>query len=242
MDTKTLSFLYISIIIGFISCKREVKPIDIINRSVQTHGSMDSWQNLKSLSFSKKSIVYNQDGSIKSESVQNQMFSFDGSFSSNIHSVLDSVTYSKRADEIYIDTKDSVYQPKEEELDKAQNLFSSALYVTSQPFQLVQSEASFELEKDTVIGQNRAFAIKVSYKNDGANSDQWTYYFDQDSYRVLACKVRHNKRVSFIENTSYDSSTPFLFNASRKSTIIERGSPSFVIAEYEYSNYEVQFH
>lgn len=216
-----------------------MEPISIINNSIEAHGSLGAWDKLNSLSFIKKAIVYNEDGSIKSKSVQTQEFLFDTELSASIYSKLDSVQYQLNKGKISVERSDTLYDPKNEELEKVKNQFSSALYVVSQPFQLIQSGAKFELKKDTLINRNQVYSVRVIYNEEDKNSDQWTYYFDKKSYKVLACKVRHNNRESLIENTSFDSSTPFLFNATRKSTILDHGKPKFVIAEYEYSNYKV---
>lgn len=218
-----------------------MEPIFIVNESVKAHGGIESWQNLKSLSFTKKTIIYKEDGSLKSRSIQDQKFDLNNGLSVSLNSILDSVTYKLQNGEVRIQNKDSLYQPVEEELKKTQAMFSSALYVGGQPFHLLESGASFEKSKDTLINNKRVLSIRVHYKDEDVNSDQWTYYFDPNSFKVVACKVRHNGRESLIENTSYDTSTPFLFNATRKSTILENGEPKFVIAEYEYSNYKVEF-
>ena len=238
----TKRYLLISIfLIGFISCKREVEPIDVINRSVQAHGGLEQWKQLKSLSFTKKTTLYHEDGSLRKENLQNQEFVFSKSFSGRIYAVLDSILYDYSEGNIYVQKLDSSFQLSGDALKSKQNLFKSALYVTSQPFQLLESGAAFERKPDTIFGSKETFAIRIHYPNDSSTSDQWTYYFDQASYRVVACKVRHNDRVSIIENTSYDTSTPFVFNATRKSTIMEGDQPKFVIAEYEYSNYKINF-
>ncbi len=218
-----------------------MEPIDIINKSVLAHGGLEQWKELKSLSFTKKTTVYHEDGSLGKESLQNQEFVFSKSFSGRIYAVLDSILYHYQDGNIYVQRLDSSFQLSGEELKSKQSLFKSALYVTSQPFQLLESGATFERKSDTVFSVKKAFAIRIHYPGDSSTSDQWTYYFDQASYRVVACKVRHNDRVSIIENTSYDMSTPFVFNATRKSTIMDWGKPKFVIAEYEYSNYKISF-
>ena len=216
-----------------------MKPIDIINKSVQAHEGLEQWKQLKSLSFTKKTTLYHEDGSLRKESLQHQSFLFGGNPSGTIHSSMDSVSYRLKKRDIYMQTRDSSFQLSGEELKSKQNLFVSALYVASQPFQLLESGATFEQKSDTIFGTKKAYAIRVKYQGDSSTSDQWTYYFDQESYRVVACKVKHNQRVSVIENTSYDESTPFVFNATRKSTIVENGKPKFVIAEYSYTNYKV---
>lgn len=240
MGTNYRLLVYSLLVIGFISCNKELEPIFIIKKSTEAHGGIESWKNLKSLSFTKKTNLYKEDGSLKSTILQNQKFDFENNLSISLNSILDSVKCNLQNGKVTIQNKDSIYRPVGEELNKTQALFSFAMYVTSQPFQLLESGASFERIKDTLVNNKRVLSILVHYKNEGIDSDKWTYYFDPNSFEVTACKVRHNGRESLIENTSYDKSTPFLFNRRRKSTILENGKPKFVFAEYKYMNYRVE--
>lgn len=240
MITKRYLFIII-FLIGFISCNKEVEPIVIIGRSVEAHGGLESWKQLKSLSFTKKTVLYNEDGSVKKNVTQDQAFLFNTSSSGTLDAVIDTISYRLEDDKVLVKLGDQYYDLENAERDAKKKLVNSALYVVSQPFQLLESSATFERKSDTVFGDKPTFSIRVKYPGDSPSSDQWTYYFDQDSFRVVACKVKHNNRVSIIENISYDRSTPFLFNATRKSTIMDGSNPKFVIAEYEYSNYKVTF-
>lgn len=238
---KKHQFIYVILLVGFISCQKELEPIDIVQESVKVHGTMEAWKNIKSLSFTKKTQLFNEDGSLKQKIVQDQEFQFGNEYSASIYSHLDSTSYHLKEGQIHTEIGDYLFVLGGKELKSKQRLFKSALYVTSQPFQLIESGARFERKQDTLFGEKKVFAIRVHYKGDTSASDQWTYYFDQNTFEVVACSVQHNDRISVIENTSYDSATPFLFNSARKSTIMNGGKSNFVIAEYEYSNYKVEF-
>lgn len=218
-----------------------MKPIDIIANSVQAHGGMEKWKQMRSLSFTKKTILYNADGSLKKTITQEQAYTFDKSSSGRIDATIDTIGYRLENDALLVKLGDRYYKLENSELESKKKLVNSALYVVSQPFQLMESGAAFERQSDTLFGDKKAFSLRVKYPGDSSTSDQWTYYFDQDSYKVVGSKVSHNNRVSVIENTSYDLSTPFLFNATRKSTILQGDQPKFDIAEYVYSNYKVKF-
>jgi hypothetical protein len=218
-----------------------VEPFDIIKSSVEAHGGLASWKQLKTLSFTKKTVLYNEDGSIKKTTTQEQAFSFDKSSSGTIDAMIDTTAYRLEKGNLLVKLGDRYYSLENSELERKKKLVNSALYVVSQPFQLMESDATFERKPDTLIGDKKVFSVRVKYPGESADSDQWTYYFDQDSYKVVGCKVKHNNRVSVIENTSYDTKTNFVFNATRKSTIMNGDKPKFVIAQYEYSNYKVAF-
>lgn len=173
--------------------------------------------------------------------LQDQFFNFNDGKKASISFPADSLSYQlDQKGTIHKRKMNSVHKLSGEEFKKIDHLFSSSLYVVSQPFQLIKSKAIFKRLQDTVVNRKKVYALDVYYKDDTENSDQWTYYFDQNTFNVIACKVRHQKRVSVIENTSYDMSTPFLFNATRKSTIIH-AKERFIIAKYSYSNYNVTF-
>ena len=236
--------ILLTLTIAFISCKKEVEPLEIVRQSAKAHGGLEEWEKIKTLSFTKKTVLYSEDGTEKKQILQDQFFRFqDGQIFTSINSRLDSVSYKLVRGNIYARKNNMISKLEGEELEKVENLFASAFYVTSQPFHLLQSEAQFEKLQDTLIDNNKAFAIGIRYKEDREDSDKWTYYFDKESYKVVACKVQHNNgRTSVIENTSYDSSTTFLFNATRTSTIVSGAKKPFVIAKYDYSNYKVSLH
>ena len=238
---KKYQFIFLLLSIGVASCNKEITPLEIVQKSVEAHGDMEEWENVKTFSFTKKAVIYNTNGSVNKQVVQDQFFKFRDGRYAFINSRIDSVSYKQVGENIYKRKIDSVYELSGNELEKIENLFSSALYVVSQPFQLIKSKATFERIQDTLVNNKKVYALDVHYKDDSENSDQWTYYFEKNTFKVAACRVKHNKKVSIIENTSYDSSTPFLFNATRKSTIIGNENTSFVIAEYAYSNYKVTF-
>ena len=237
------NFSIIVLIVGFLySCDDEKPTVDeILSKSLIAHGGLESWQKMQSLSFDKKTVLYTKDGSFEKEILQKQSFFFGGEPHEIIHSLTDSVTYFLKNNVYTKKNRDSVFVLGNEELTIVKNMFASAYYVVSQPFHMKESNALLTFEKDTLINSKKVFVVGVSYQNDDSESDQWTYYFDAETYRIVSCKVKHEPTVSYIENTEFDSSTPFLFNAKRKSTFLnQKGEKDYLRADYFYTNFKVK--
>ena len=62
--------------------------------------------------------------------------------------------------------------------------------------------------------------VAVRYENDTPSSDSWRYYFDEN-YRLLAASVKHNNRISFIDNLEFQTYKGILFNKVRKSYFVD---------------------
>ena len=139
MGTNYRLLVYSLLVIGFISCNKELEPIFIIKRSTEAHGGIESWKNLKSLSFTKKTNLYKEDGSLKSTILQNQKFDFENNLSISLNSILDSVKCNLQNGKVTIQNKDSIYRPVGEELNKTQALFSLFLPLLSRdPVQTIR--------------------------------------------------------------------------------------------------------
>lgn len=237
VDINKVCILLIAVLFVATSCTKEYTAIEMIQKSVKTHGELSEWKNIHSLSFLKKTVLYRKDGSIEKEVLQKQLLLKDGS-GGEIYSVHDSVFYKKQGTAIWKNDSLIIDEKEKTRIDK---MFASAYYVISQPFHLLESQASFTIEKDTVINKSNVVAIKVLYPNDLEDSDQWTYYIDAKDFKVVACKVYHKPTTSFIENSSYNTLTPFIFNATRSSTFVKNGQKDYLRAKYWYSEYQVKF-
>lgn len=237
VDTKQL-FYSVAIIFVFaiVGCNNKKTAIEIVNKSVETHGNISEWKNIHSLSFLKKTVLYKKDGSVEKEMIQKQQLFKDGS-GGEIFSIADSVFYRKNKNRVF---KNDSLVVDMQEISRINKMFASAYYVVAQPFHLLESKAKFERINDTLINQNDAYAVRVFYNEDDKKSDQWTYYFSKKDSKVLGCKVYHHPTTSFIENTSFDTKTQFVFNAARTSTFIKNRKKDYLRATYEYSNYLVE--
>ena len=232
------------VISSFIFCdKKEITANEIISKSIEAHGGFNQWKQIDTLSFVKKTVLFTKKGLKEKEIKQYQSFSFGSSFNGAITSLESDSTSLTLTSGLYSKSiGDSLLLITEKELPALKNAFKSAYYVVSQPFNLRESTASFRYVKDTVLQNKKTYVVNVSYEGDTEKSDLWTYYFNAQTFLVVACKVYHSPTMSYIQNTKFDSLTPFVFNAERESAFLKAdGTKDYLRAAYFYSDFKVIF-
>ena len=241
---KTITIIFIVNL--FVSCqKKEITIGDILSKSLEAHGGLEIWQQVDTLSFTKKTILYNREGLKEKEITQHQSF-YGGDF---INGEITSIGVGKSRISIIGDIysksiEDSLVVLTDDDVKLINKSFRSAYYVISQPFNLKQSDALLFYKKDTILNGEKTFVVDVSYKVDENTNtpDQWTYFFNAKTFLVVAAKVFHSPTISFIKNTKFNTKTPFVFNSERVSIFINKdGTEDFVRAAYFYSNFKVVF-
>jgi hypothetical protein len=226
------------------SCqKTQLTATQILSRSLEAHGGLELWQKVDTLSFTKKTILYNQDGVEEKELTQHQSF-YGGNFiNGEIISIGADKSRISIIGGIYSKSiRDSLTVLTNDDIALINKSFRSAYYVISQPFNLRESDALLTYKKDTILNGKKTFVVDVSYKeNQNSNaSDQWTYFFNAKTFLIVAAKVFHSPTISFIENIKFNNETPFVFNAKRESVFLNKdGSKDYLRATYFYSNYKV---
>ena len=226
------------------SCqKTELTANQILKKSLKAHGGLELWQKIDTLSFTKRTILYNQDGVKEKEIIQHQ--SFYGGIP--LHGKISSLGTEKSSisviNGVYTNSiRDSLIPITDHEIKAINNSFKSAYYVISQPFNLKESDALLVYKKDTILNGEKTFVVDVSYREDENTErpDQWTYFFNAKTFLVVAAKVFHSPTISFIKNTKFNTKTPFVFNSERVSVFMNKdGSEDYTRAAYFYSNYKV---
>ena len=239
---KTITIIFIVNL--FVSCqKKEITIGDILSKSLEAHGGLEIWQQVDTLSFTKKTILYNREGLKEKEITQHQSF-YGGDFiNGEITSIgVDESRISIIGDIYSKSIEDSLAVLTDDDVKLINKSFRSAYYVICQPFNLKQSDALLFYKKDTILNGEKTFVVDVSYREDENTNtpDQWTYFFNAKTYLIVAAKVFHSPTVSFIENIKFNKETPFVFNAERESVFLNKdGSKDFLRASYFYSNYKV---
>lgn len=241
-----IKVLFLTVFLSaFISCKdnqKKLTPQKIIQKSIEKHGGLVKWNKVKQLDFDKKTTLFTKEGEVEKVIEQHQMFKFKPSLKGKIISkdktgiLFDGATFFKI-------NKDSISIFKNQsELEKAKNQFYAAEYVVCQPFKLDDNNIILTDKGVKEIDNVKVYAIGVTYKNDTDLSDKWVYYFDVNSYQLLATKVIHLDRDSLINNLSFDYSSGFIFNKERKSFITNKKTKEkYLRATYFYSNYKIKY-
>ena len=244
MSKDFFKVIFIIAISFLFSCqKTKLTAKQLLSKSIDAHGGLEFWQKVDTLSFTKKTILYNRKGLKEKEITQHQSF-YGGNFiNGNITtigtdkssiSIIGNV-YTKRVGDALISISNN-------EMKSITNAFKSAYYVISQPFNLMESGALLSYKKDTILNDEKTFVVDVSYKEDQNTNtpDQWTYFINANTYLIVAAKVFHSPTVSFIQNINFNKETPFVFNAERESVFLNKdGSIDYLRASYFYSNYKV---
>ena len=244
MSKDFFKVIFIIAISFLFSCqKTKLTAKQLLSKSIDAHGGLEFWQKVDTLSFTKKTILYNRKGLKEKEITQHQSF-YGGNF---INGKITTIGTDKSSISIIgnVYTKrvgDALISISNNEMKSITNAFKSAYYVISQPFNLMESGALLSYKKDTILNDEKTFVVDVSYKEDQNTNtpDQWTYFINAKTYLIVAAKVFHSPTVSFIQNINFNKETPFVFNAERESVFLNKdGSIDYLRASYFYSNYKV---
>ena len=233
------------IVISFLFSCQKTKPTakQILKKSLKAHGGLELWQKIDTLSFTKKTILYNQKGIKEKEITQHQSFYGGIPLYGKISSFGTEKSSISIINGVYVKSiRDSLVPITDDEIKAINNSFKSAYYVISQPFNLKESNALLFYKKDTILDGEKTFVVDVSYREDEntRTTDQWTYFFNAKTFLVVAAKVFHSPTISFIKNTKFNTKTPFVFNSERVSVFMNNdGTEDYTRAAYFYSNYKV---
>ena len=244
MSKDFFKVIFIIAISFLFSCqKTKLTAKQLLSKSIDAHGGLEFWQKVDTLSFTKKTILYNRKGLKEKEITQHQSF-YGGNFiNGNITTIgTDKSSISIIGDVYSKRIGDTLISISNNEMKSITNAFKSAYYVISQPFNLMESGALLSYKKDTILNDEKTFVVDVSYEEDQNTNtpDQWTYFINANTYLIVAAKVFHSPTVSFIQNINFNKETPFVFNAERESVFLNKdGSIDYLRASYFYSNYKV---
>lgn len=109
---------------------------------------------------------------------------------------------------------------------------NGGLYVYWQPYKLYK-----DISKKAYMGIENLLGtpvhvLEVSYEN---SEDVWQYYFDVDSFRLLANRVLHSGRYSLITNDNIESVSGFSLPSQRTSYRVDaQNKVLWKQAFYEY--------
>lgn len=235
-------FLFVLFAVSSCKQEQELSAQSIVEQSVAVHGGLSKWDSITAFSFDKTSLVFDKDGVVESSTTQQQSFKLQPELQGQIVSFYKGIVgLYYNGNEFRKRTNDSIYNVTDPiELTAARNSFYAANYVVSQPFKLLEEGTLLTYVGVETLDEKRVHVINVSYTGDTDASDKWTYYFDVESYRLLANKVVHNSNASLIKNLKFDSSTGIIFNAHRKSFALKpSGEIDYLRAEYFYENFKI---
>lgn len=229
-------------ILLFLSCNKEKFPEGklLLKASLDAHGGLQNWNKKSAISYDKRTVLFDEAGNVESDITQHILYDFDSVFSGRMWWVKDGqmhrIVFDGQNGTLTIDSL------KAGNGNSAGQTFMASYVTFAQPFKLLTDQAKLTTEAIVDLEKGRkAYKVRVVYPGENApDADKWWYFFDVENYRVLANLVWHKGRYSFIENTAYNTSTPFVFNAERKSYFTDSLlNKKYLRASYELKNIRV---
>ena len=217
----------------------EVKRV--LNKAYDSAGGFDTYANMDSIIFDKKSVLYLADGSTESSVEQRHAYSLHPTPSGTI-SWTDSIgNQTIRFDpEGAYKTLNGSRVPDSEK--SATSSFFSNYYVLLLPFKFVDPGVTLSYEGTTTIDKRTADIIKAVYApevhDNHSTSDEWWLFFDREDGKVISNLVYHEPTYAYIENTESTDEYPLRMNLFRQTWRTDQNrNKEYLRGEFWYSNY-----
>lgn len=241
MNTKIPSIIFLLVLFASCTPSPEQQAKDLLQKSIKAHELSNSWGNIKAIKFRKWTRLLDENGAIESETDQLNEFRLTPFFEGKISWEADSIThvstwdgskmrYTMGGNEVQ--NADFLAQKKKD--------FDAAFYALAQPWKLLDEGPKLSYQGQKTIENGTVIeVIAVDY---GVDTDQWWYYFDPISFRMIGNEVQLKDHRSLIYNLTYDESSGLLMHGTRESfRVNEAGERLYLRAEYRYSDYEILF-
>lgn len=259
LETKNISlviswFCILTITLGLIvtSCKVEspdpLNHIDdqevkrVLNKAYESAGGFDTYANMDSIIFNKKTVLYLADGSIESSVDQRHAYSLHPTPSGTISwsdSIGDrTIRFGPKG---AFKTLNGKQVPDSEK--SATSSFFSNYYVLFLPFKFVDPGVTLSYEGTTTIDKRKADIVKAVYApevyDNHSTSDEWWLFFDQEDGKVISNLVYHEPTYAYIENTESTEQYPLRMNLFRQTWRTDHDrNKEYLRGEFWYSNYK----
>ena len=209
-------------------------------------GGLENWQQLQSLKFRKKTVLYLASGEIEKKSDQQHHYEYNPTNKTHIH------WKEQEKDHVIEMIGNQVVKKVNQQIDPSANTTAlkntvlAATFVMGVPFKIMDEGVQLNYEGlQTIQSGKTVHVVKATYNPNNfknhTKSDIWWHYFDKNTYEQVGYAVQLHDHTSYIENLTYERVDGFLFTTSRKSwRINEKGEKLYLRAEYEYLDFEVE--
>ncbi len=115
------------------------------------------------------------------------------------------------------------------------------------PFKLLDAGTVLTASGSVILRSGQqAHAIKANYnpeKNSNhSTTEEWIYYFDENTAAFLGSLVFHSPTYAYIENLKFTDHLPIKLPLHRKSYRTNRHREiEYLRAEFQYSEYKITF-
>jgi hypothetical protein len=234
----------ISLLLFVLSCSsdKDKEAISLIEKSVVVHGGQIAWDKLQAFSMEKESWLYFEDGQIESHSLQQNEFRLRPYFEARMSWEKDSILH-----KVIFDGISTKYLMGENEIQNQGFLLSkkkdidAAYYVMTKPFDLLDAGKNLTYLGLSQLpdGRDVETVQVIDGDPDDPNTDIWWYYFDPETFRIVAYKAKTSDHFSMVYNLEWNETTGILFPAKRESYRVDSlGNHLYLRAEYSYRNYK----
>ena len=213
----------------------------ILTRAFEKAGGLDKYRHLNTISYTKRSILYDSDGEIESDVTQSHDYrllpDLEGTIQWQDNGIEHEVQYRDKEGYQYID---GVLKGVGEFAAKS---FLSAYYVLFMPFKLADPGVILTYEGEVTLDSGaRADVIKAVYEPESnanhSTSDTWWFYFDLTHGDYLASMVHHPPTYALIENTTKSRDGRLVLNSYRRSfRVDDKMEKQFLRGEFYYSDF-----
>lgn len=216
-----------------------------LQKAFDRMGGIQQWEQLQSLRFRKKTILYLANGEIEKRSNQQHYYQYQPT--ANIQ-----ISWKEgQADHLIEMKENTLTKYIDQQIDAAaktsslKNNVLAATFVMGIPFKIMDEGTKLTYEGiQTLNNGKKAHIVKATYDPSNfkhhTKSDIWWHYFEEDTYEQLGYAVQLEDHSSYIENLSFQQVGGFLFTTERKSwRVNEKGEKLYLRAEYEYADFEV---
>lgn len=242
---KTLfKLLLFSLILIHFSCtdSRDKKAVSLIRKSIEAHGGQNSWESIQSFSMQKESRLFFENGEIESSSLQEIEFRLRPFFEARMTWEKDSIIH-----QLVFDGIKTRYWMGENEIQNEGFLRSkkkdidATYYVMTKPFDLLDESKTLTYIGLSKLPDEREYETVKVVDGDPENPqlDIWWYYFDPETFRIVAYKTKTTDHFSLVYNVEWDDATGIFFPAKRESYRVDSlGNHLYLRAAYSYRNYK----
>jgi hypothetical protein len=227
-----------------LSCStgRDKEAINLIEKSIEAHGGLKAWDDLQVFSMEKESWLYFEDGEVESHTLQYNEFRLKPYFEAKMSWEKDSISHKLIFDGIRTQywmgenqiQNEGFLQSKKKDID-------AAYYVMTKPFDLLDENKNLTYQGQIKLPDGKEVeTVQVIDGNpDDPKTDIWWYYFDPETFRIIAYKVKTSDHFSLVYNGDWANINGILFPANRESYRIDSlGNHQYLRAVYAYGNYQ----
>ncbi len=214
----------------------------VLRKSIEHHGGLDNWNKINTLTYRKDFELYTESGQMEKSLQQWHNYAY----AENAFYIITKDSLHKTTTIKVNDTIEKIIdeQKVEEDQTKLSKQMNTSLYVVSMPFKLLDPGVRLSYEgEETIETKQRCHVIKAEYNSqeneNHSTDDTWWYYFDMETGRVLANKVKTHDHWSLIENLTFVQEGDILYNGKRTSYRIDStGQKLYRRASYDYYDYK----